>query len=57
MFEIRNDDFSQPDLMDVPYEIKVWLFEYEILNHYVRRLKESVDVYLSNIHDIKNDQS
>jgi hypothetical protein len=57
MFETRNDDCTQPDLMDVPYEIKVWLFEYEIINHYVRRLKEGVDLYLSNIHDVKNDQS
>lgn len=56
MFETRNDDCTQPDLMDVPYEIKVWLFEYEITYHYVRRLKEGVDLYLSNIDDIQNDQ-
>ena len=44
------------DFADVPYEIRKWLFEYEILNRYADRLKEEIDVYLSNINELKSDE-
>jgi hypothetical protein len=48
---------SHSDFADMPYEIKKWRLEYEILNQYIKRLKEEIDIILSNINELKNDQS
>lgn len=37
----------------MPYEIKKWRLEYEILNQYIKRLKEEIDIILSNINELK----
>lgn len=44
---------SHSDFADMPYEIKKWRLEYEILNQYIKRLKEEIDIILSNINELK----
>ena len=43
------ENSARPDYMYVPYEIKKWLFEYEIVSHYIHRLKDDIDLYRSNM--------
>ena len=52
----RPDEHILSDFADVPYEIRKWLLEYEILNHYADRLKGETDIYLSNINELKSDE-
>ena len=47
---------SHSDFADMPYEIRKWLFEYEILNRYADRLKGEADIYLANINELKSDE-
>ena len=43
------ENSARPDYMYVPYEIKKWLFEYEIVSYYIHRLKDDIDLYRSNM--------
>ena len=45
------------DYMYVPYEIKKWLFEYEIVSHYIHRLKDDIDLYRVNIDGAETERS
>ena len=44
-------DVTQKELVDVPYEIKKWLLEYQIISHHIILLKEDIDFYRSSIMD------
>lgn len=56
MSDTIGSNSNPSDFADLPYEIRKWLLEYEILNRYADRLKEEIDVYLSKINELKSDE-
>ena len=56
MSDTIGSNSNHSDFADVSYEIRKWLLEYEILNHYADRLKGETDIYLSNINELKSDE-